>query len=96
MTAAEHTRWVRAWSLRMRDCDPISENYQAVCGHYVPSGTFACKDCNLAPLTDHLALRATIIELLDVIERQPASRLKRDRQTIERALKVLDQIGKTV
>lgn len=37
--------------------------YQAVCGHYLQSGVYACRECNIAPLSELLEARAEIKRL---------------------------------
>jgi len=42
--------------------------YQAVCGHYVHCGVYACRECNTAPLSELLEARAEIERLRTVLD----------------------------
>lgn len=53
---------VRGWDAG-RTLDPILETYQAPCGHYLKAGTYACRECNIAPLTLVQALEKQVREL---------------------------------
>ena len=56
---------IRGWSARRRmGSDPVTENYQAVCGHYVPATDCWCQDCNLYPLTLALEVEQALHKLL--------------------------------
>jgi hypothetical protein len=79
----------RGWSLR-ESYSTDTEQYQMSCGHYQKRGVYACDDCNLAPLSDFLALHQVLTDLVDAVERDtPTGR----RKAAERAKALLEALG---
>jgi len=83
----------RSWRYRESLGRGPEGSYHAVCGHYLAAGTYACQDCNLAPLSDWLALREALIEVTDCL--QATGRSKHDKRAegaINRARKLLEDL----
>lgn len=72
------------------------ESYQMVCGHYQKKGIYACKDCNLAPLSDLLAVRDALVATIEVLESclevSPTPRANLDALAINAARAILEQV----
>jgi hypothetical protein len=81
----------RSWGFRESLVHGPDGSYQAVCGHYLAAGTYACQDCNLAPLSEWLALRELVAELTDLLEGQPRL-IKAEIVAINRAKKLLEEL----
>jgi hypothetical protein len=80
----------RGWRIRASYSASPEGDYQAACGHYVAAGTYACVDCNLAPLSDLNAVREALADLVDAIERGTPDDINRSLSRSRRALEAID------